>query len=139
VVSLDRTAFLIGTRRSQPHRLHAEKKPKKVLISLFIGTAVSLIMVLFTPSAPMLVGHYHDYHSYVNEAVSSASPWDYGIVALGAWKFCMPWAASGELLTKHELVTFFNPRFFVPWLIDIVIFFGTTFALAIWYKRHKLE
>jgi hypothetical protein len=128
-------ASLIGFKLA--HRWIVERKPKKVLISLCLGAAVSLIMVLFTPSAPMLVGHYHNYHGFVNEAIASAKPWDYGLVVLGAWKLCIPWAVNGELLVKHELVTFFNPRFFVPWLIDILIFFGSAFAVAGWYRRHK--
>jgi hypothetical protein len=125
-------ASLVGFNLA--HRWIVEKKPKKVLISLCLGAAVSLIMVLFTPSAPMLVGHYH---AFVDEAVASGEPWDYGLVVLGAWKLCVPWAASEESLARHELITFFNPRFFVPWLIDILIFFGSAFAVAGWYKRHK--
>jgi len=128
-------AGLVGFKIA--HQWIVEDKPKKVLASLWLGVAVSLIMVFFTPAAPMLVGHYHNYHAFINEAVASAKPWDYGLVVLGPWKLCLPWAATEEFLVKHELITFFNPRFFVPWLIDILIFFGSAFAVAKWYKQHK--
>lgn len=119
------------------HRWIVNGKPKKVLTSLWLGIAVSLIMVLLTPAAPMLVGHYYNYHTFINEAVASGDPWKYGLVVVGSWKLCVPWAVAEELLAKHSLITFFNLRFFVPWVIDILIFFGSAFAMAKWYKRHK--
>ena len=128
-------ASLVGFKLA--HQWIVEDKPKKVLISLWCGIAVSLIMVLFTPSAPMLVGHYDNYHAFINEAAASGEPLKYGLVVLGAWKLSIPFAAAEELLDKHELITFFNPRFFVPWVIDMIIFLGSVFAVAIWFKRHK--
>ena len=119
------------------HQWIVADKPKKVLISLWLGIAVSLAMVFVTPAAPMLVGHYQNYRAFIGEAVSSGKPWDYGLVVLGNWKLCVPWAAKEELLAKHELITFFNPRFFVPWLIDILIFLGSAFAAARWYKQRR--
>lgn len=119
------------------HQWIVENKPNKVLISLGLGIAVSLAMVFITPSAPFLIGHYNNYHAFINEALVSGNTWNYGLVVLGAWKIFVPWAAAEELLARHELVTFFNPRFFVPWLIDILIFLGSAFAMAIWYKKYK--
>jgi hypothetical protein len=49
------------------HGFIAAGQPKKVLAALWIGTALSLGTVLLTPSAPFLVGHFADYHAYVNE------------------------------------------------------------------------
>lgn len=121
------------------HRWIVDGKPRKVLISLWLGIAISLIMVLFTPSAPMLVGHYYNYHAFVNEAVALVEPWRHGLIIIGNWKLCLPWAVEEEILAKHELITFFNPRFFVPWVIDILIFFGSAYAMTKWYKGHKLE
>lgn len=118
------------------HHWIVENKPKKVLISLCLGIAVSLIMVFITPSAPMLVGHYENYHNFINEAVVSEYPWNYGLILIGSWKICIPWGVADEFLAKHHLITFFNSHFFVPWLIDILIFFVSAFAMAKWFKRH---
>ncbi len=117
------------------HGWIVEGKPKKVLISLWLGVAVSIGMVMFTPSAPMLVGHYGDYHGYINEATSSGDSWAYGIVAVGSWYLCMPWAAGREALDKYHLITFFDAGFFVPWVVDIVIFLGSAVAVSIWFAK----
>lgn len=93
------------------HRWIVDEKPKKVLISLWLGIAVSLTMVFFTPSAPMLIGHYYDYNAFIKEAVASGDPWKYGLLVIGSWKLCVPWAAAKQLLAKHSLITFFNPSF----------------------------
>ncbi len=119
------------------HGWIAAGKSRNVLISLWIGIAVSLGMVFITPSAPMLVGHYHDYYAFINEAVASGNPWDYGLVVAGFWKLCIPWAAKSELLAKHNLITFFNPRFFIPWGIDILVFLGSAIAVARWYRKQN--
>ena len=117
------------------HRWIAQGRPQRVLISLWLGVAVSLGMVLITPSAPMLIGHYQDYHAYMMEAVGSGSAWSYGVVSLGDWRFMVPWAASGELLGRFGLITFFHPAFFFPWVVDIALFFGSAFALSRWFKQ----
>ena len=110
-------------------------KSRKVLISLWLGVAVSLGMVLITPSAPMLVGHYHDYHAFVREALDSGSPRQYGLLALGRWTACIPWSVPSEALTKHSLITFFDSRFFIPWLIDMLIFMGSAYAMIRYFGR----
>ena len=69
------------------------------------------------------------------EAVRSGSAWSYGVVSLGDWRFMVPWAASGELLGRFGLITFFHPAFFFPWVIDIALFFGSAFALSRWFKQ----
>lgn len=117
------------------HGWIAAGKPKKVLVSLWLGIAASLGMVLLTPSAPMLVGHYHDYQAFIAEAAASGDPWRYGLIMAGWWKVSVPWAADKALLAQHGLITFFNPAFFVPWLMDILIFLGSAWALARWYRR----
>jgi hypothetical protein len=117
------------------HRWIAQGRFRLVLISLWLGVAVSLGMVLITPSAPMLIGHYQDYHAYMTEAVRSGSEWSYGVVLLGDWRFMVPWAASRELLGRFGLITFFHPAFFFPWVIDIALFFGSAFALSRWFKQ----
>lgn len=119
------------------HRWIVAGQPRKVLAAAWIGAAVSLGMVLITPSAPFLVGHFADYHAYIQEARASSDPWQYGVFYFGSWTACIPFAASQELLERHQLVTFFAPRFFVPWLIDIVIFFGSTTAVARWFKYQQ--
>jgi hypothetical protein len=119
------------------HRWIQAGKPRRLMLALWVGVAVSLGMVLLTPSAPMFIGHYRNYHSYVGEAIASGRPWDYGIVALGPWKIGVPWAAARELLDKYSMSTFFDRRFFVPWLIDILIFLGSAVALARWFGRHE--
>jgi len=119
------------------HRWILAGRPRWVLLALWVGVALSLGMVLLTPSAPFFIGHYHDYHAYVREAVASGNPWDYGIVALGPWKLGVPSAAARELLDKHSLTIFFSPRFFLPWAIDILIFLGSAVAFARWFAQHK--
>ncbi len=110
-------------------------EPRKVLVSLWLGVGLSLGMVLITPSAPMLVGHYSDYHAFVREALDSGNPREYGLLAVGRWTACIPWSVPSEALTKHSLITFFNPRFFTPWLIDILIFVGSTYAMVRYFVR----
>ncbi len=119
------------------HGFIAAGKPKNVLVALWIGTAISLGTVLLTPSAPFLVGHYADYHAYVNEALRSPSPWSYGIFHVGGWTGCWPFAASADHLAQFHLITFFGLRFFVPWAIDIAIFVGSTVALSRWFKKPR--
>lgn len=119
------------------HRWIRAGHPRRVLLALWAGVAVSLGMVLLTPSAPMFVGHYRDYHAYVAEALSSPRPWDYGILRLGPLTFGIPFAAEGELLARHGMTTFLGARFFVPWLIDIVLFLASAVALARWFARHQ--
>jgi hypothetical protein len=119
------------------HRWIVDGKPKKVVVSIWIGIAISIGMVILTPSAPMIVGRYHNYHAFINEAVNSGNPWEYALVVLGNWKIFVPWAVKTEYLVKHDLITFFNIRFFIPWLIDIVLFLASAFALAKWFKQLK--
>ena len=119
------------------HQKIVDGKPKHVFWAIWIGIAVSLGMVFITPSAPMLIGHFHDYHAYINEALSSGKAWDYGVFTVGPWTWCVPWAAKDALLDKHNLITFFGPRFFVPWLIDIVFFLGSAWFVARWYKKQN--
>jgi hypothetical protein len=120
------------------HRWVAAGHPRKVLVAIWSGVAVSLGMVLITPSAPFLVGHFADYHAYIEAARAASEPWDYGVFYLGPWTACIPFAASAELLERHRLVTFFTPSFFIPWLIDIVLFFGSTIAVSRWFKSRPL-
>jgi len=117
------------------HGYIAAGQPKKVLAALWIGTAISLGTVLLTPSAPFLIGHYADYHAYVDEALASADAWAYGIFHVGSWIGCIPFAAGAEHLDRHHLITFFGPRFFIPWAIDIAIFIGATVLVSRWFKK----
>lgn len=119
------------------HQWIAMGKSKRVLWALWVGTAISLGTVLLTPAAPFLVGHYADYHAYVDEAVRSGQAGAYGIYGAGGWTMCIPFLAKRELLEQHHLLTFFSPAFFVPWAVDIVIFFGSTILVSRWFgTRH---
>ncbi len=119
------------------HRWIRAGQLRRVRLGIGIGLAVSIGVVLLTPSAPMLVGHLQDYRAYLREAIASPSPWDYGVIAVGPWVFVVPPAAPARLLEKYGLITCFDPRFFVPMLIDSLIYFGSTAALAFWFYRHK--
>jgi hypothetical protein len=116
------------------HLQIARGRPRRVWWAIWIGIAISLGMVLITPAAPMLVGHYHDYHAYIDAARASGNAWDYGVVAVGPWTACVPFAAEDALLQRHGLITFFGPRFFIPWLIDILIFVGSAWYVARWFR-----
>jgi len=117
------------------HRWARAGKPRRILAALWIGVAFILGMFLLNPAAPMFVGRYYDYHAYLREAVASARPLDYGVLMLGPWTFGIPWAAQQALLDKHHLITYFSAPFFVPVLIDLVVFFVPTVALARWFGR----
>jgi hypothetical protein len=106
-----------------------------VQIGICIGLAFSVVVALLTPSAPMFVGHLQDYRAYIREAIASGRAWDYGVIQVGPWVGGIPPAAHRDLLAKYDLTTCFDPRFFVPLLIDSLIYFGFTAALALWFRR----
>ena len=125
------TGFLLA------HRWIHAGQPRRVLVGIWIGLALSIGVVVLTPSAPMFVGHLQDYRTYIRDALTSGRAWDYGVIALGPWVFGIPPAAHRDLLAKYDLITCFDPRFFVPLLIDSLIYFGFTAALALWFRRQK--
>jgi hypothetical protein len=119
------------------HRWIRENRIKTLLTSLWISIAVMLSFFVIFPSAPMLVGHYHDYHAFLKEAMASADKWEYGIFNIGAWKLCVPWAVAKEHLVKHNLITYFNPKFFIPVALDLSFFFVCMIASVRWFKKHR--
>jgi hypothetical protein len=125
------TGFLLA------HRWIRAGQLRRVQLGIGIGLALSVGVVLLTPSAPMFVGHLHDYRTYINDAIASGRAWDYGLIAVGPWVAGIPPAAHNDLLAKRNLITCLDPRFFVPLLIDSLIYFGFTAALALWFHRQN--
>lgn len=117
------------------HQWARAGKPRRILVALWTGAALAVAMFALNPSAPMFVGHYHDYHAYIREAVASARPLDYGVVRLGPLTLGIPWLAQQALLDKHHLVTYFSPAFFIPIVFDLVLFFVPTIALVRWFRH----
>jgi len=130
-------AIAAGTGFLLAHRWIRAGKPNRVLIGFALGLALSVGVVLFTPSAPMLVGHLENYRAYISDARASGNPSKYGIVSLGSWTLAIPWAADREILARYNLITCFDPQFLVPLLADSAIYFGCTAALAIWFRRQN--
>ncbi len=112
-------------------------RERRVLVGIVIGLALSIGVVLVTPSAPAFVGHLSDYRAYINEAVTSSNPQEYGIFVLGPWVVGTPWSADPELLVRHHIVTILHRGFLIPLLIDSFIYFGCTAALALWFHRQN--
>ncbi len=119
------------------HRWIREGQLRRVQGGICIGLALSVGVVVLTPSAPVFVGHLPDYRAYIHGAVVSDRAWDYGVIALGPWVVGIPPAAHRELLAKYNLITCFDREFFVPLMIDSLVYFGSTAALALWFQRQK--
>lgn len=126
-----------GTGFFLAHRWIRAGKPGRVRVGIVIGLALSVGVVLVTPSAPMFVGHLENYRAYVSDALASGDPSTYGIVSIGSWTLGIPWNADREILARHNLITCLDSRFLVPLLIDSAIYFGCTAALAIWFRRQN--
>ncbi len=112
-------------------------KPRRALLGCCIGLALSILVILPTPSAPMFVGPMHDYRAYLHDALTSGNPSDYGIILVGPLAFGIPWLARPELLASHHLLSCFERSFFVPLLLDSFVYFGLTAVLALWFYRHQ--
>lgn len=130
-------AISAGTGFLLAHRWIRAGQPRRVQIGICVGLAFSVGVVLLTPSAPMFVGHLQDYRAYIRDAIASGRAWDYGVIQVGPWVGGIPPAAHRDLLAKYDLITCFDPRFVVPLLIDSLIYFGFTAALALWFNRQK--
>lgn len=130
-------AISAGTGFLLAHRWIRAGWLRRVQVGICLGLGLSVGVVLLTPSAPLFVGHLKDYHAYIRDATASDRPWDYGVIALGPWVGGIPAAAHRDLIAKYNLITCFDPGFFFPLLVDSLIYFGFTAAIALWFRRQK--
>lgn len=119
------------------HRWIQAGKLRRVVAGIWIGLALSVGVVLVTPTAPMFVGHFDNYQDYLRDAAASGRAWDYGMVALGRWMWGVPTSAKAELLARYNLITILNPKFLIPLLLDSLVYFGSAVVFARWFSRQQ--